>query len=79
MRNEYAVLVRGFTSQEQADAFIKWHDGQGEQDVKLWFEECGSSAHIDTYSTFPIKTTTILDEHHNEVHVSYLYLRVEDL
>ena len=78
MKNEHAVLVKGFKTQEQAEAFIKWYAGSGEQDSEIWFEECGFLAYTDDDLTFPIKTTTILDENHVEIDVSHLQLGVTD-
>jgi hypothetical protein len=79
MNNEYAVLVKGFKTQEQADTFIKWYEGQGEQDAQIWFEENDFSAYTDLELTYPISYDTILDGNHNEVEVSKLHLNVKEL
>lgn len=34
----FSVKIEGFKTQAQAEAFIKWYEGQGEQDACVWFE-----------------------------------------
>ena len=34
----FKVVVTGFKTQAEADAFIGWYEGQGEQDACIWFE-----------------------------------------
>jgi len=74
MSKEYAVLVKGFTTQEQADAFIKWFEGQGEQDADMWFEECGFKVRTDLELTYPISKRNL-----DESIVSELYVNVEEV
>lgn len=33
----FKVVVTGFKTQAEADAFIGWYEGQGEQDSMEWF------------------------------------------
>jgi hypothetical protein len=33
------VSVSGFSNKEQAQVFVDWYEGQGEQDAGYWFEE----------------------------------------
>ena len=33
------VTVSGFSNKEQAQVFVDWYEGQGEQDVGYWFDE----------------------------------------
>ena len=58
----FKVEVTGFQTKEQAEAFINWYDGQGEQDASIWFKcrkEEGeidiSRMNTDCRKTFPIK------------------------
>lgn len=33
------VTFTGFTSRKQAETFVEWYSGQGEQDADPWFYE----------------------------------------
>jgi ABC-type Fe3+ transport system substrate-binding protein len=33
------VSVSGFSNKEQAQVFVDWYYGQGEQDAGYWFDE----------------------------------------
>jgi hypothetical protein len=33
------VLVTGFDTTEEAEEFVSWFSGQGEQDALIWFQE----------------------------------------
>lgn len=69
--SDFNVLVSGFKSRAEADEFIKWFSGQGEQDLAYWFEEAASknpdirpALIVDIGKTFPIQsfgTTRILE------------------
>ena len=58
----YSVKVVGFKTQEEAKQFIKWYEGQGEQDISIWLE-CRKSEDLidiryldtDCSKTYPIK------------------------
>ena len=78
MDNQYAVLIKGFKSEEQANDFIKWFEGQGEQDADMWFEECGFRVRTNLEATYPISHDTILDGSHREVEVSELHIDVKE-
>ncbi len=43
----YAVQITGFKTQAQAEEFIKWYEGQGEQDSAVWFDVAYSRNKID--------------------------------
>lgn len=32
------VIIKGFKSSEEAQMFIEWYEGQGEQDIQYWRE-----------------------------------------
>lgn len=32
----YEVVIRGFNTQAEAEAFSSWYEGQGEQDISMW-------------------------------------------
>jgi hypothetical protein len=50
------VIIKGFKDQKQAEAFIEWFEGQGEQDCSFWFEEAGvESPSVNCKKTYPIK------------------------
>lgn len=34
----YQVNVTGFKTKQQAEQFVEWYEGQGEQDAAIWFE-----------------------------------------
>lgn len=34
----FNLLIKGFNTKEEALAFAKWYEGQGEQDAATWFE-----------------------------------------
>jgi len=35
----FDLIIKGFRSKSQVMEFIKWYEGQGEQDASIWFEE----------------------------------------
>ena len=35
----FNVLIKGFETKKQAETFISWYSGQGEQCSDIWFEE----------------------------------------
>ncbi len=55
-------MIEGFKTQAQAEAFIKWYEGQGEQDAVIWFE-CRmqegqidvDSMNVDCKKTYPLQ------------------------
>ena len=38
MNEEYKVVIKGFSSLAEAEEFVQWYSGQGEQDSAIWFE-----------------------------------------
>jgi hypothetical protein len=34
----FTLMITGFRTQAEVDAFISWYEGQGEQDAAVWFE-----------------------------------------
>lgn len=53
-KETWSVLVTGFPTKEDAEAWRGWYDGQGEQDADIWLEDrkndgdCGiKSAYVD--------------------------------
>ncbi|MCP5006634.1 MAG: hypothetical protein GY941_22235 [Planctomycetes bacterium] len=34
-----SVIIDGFESTKDAEEFVKWYSGQGEQDADIWMEE----------------------------------------
>lgn len=57
----YNVIVSGFKTKEQAEEFIHWYEGQGEQTSAIWFEERKLEGKLDACfmtvdlaKTFPI-------------------------
>lgn len=58
----YQVVFRGFDTKQQAEAFAKWYERQGEQDACPWFEEMCAQGTLDVDSmlvnmqeTFPLE------------------------
>ena len=35
----FDLIIKGFKSKTQIKEFIKWYEGQGEQDASLWLED----------------------------------------
>jgi hypothetical protein len=57
----FKLMISGFKTQAQAEAFVKWYEGQGEQDAAIWFECRFDEGEIDTAfmpvdcaSTYPL-------------------------
>lgn len=46
----FEVNIKGFKTQAQADAFVSWYSGAGEQDADLWFEIRQEEGEIDVDS-----------------------------
>ena len=34
----FTLMITGFRTQKEVDAFVDWYEGQGEQDADIWFE-----------------------------------------
>jgi hypothetical protein len=34
-----SVIIHGFHTEEDAQTFISWFEGEGEQDQSIWFED----------------------------------------
>jgi len=57
----FSVNITGFESKEEAQAFIDWYSGQGEQDSEFWFEcrqdegEIKHSKMLVDSKTYPLK------------------------
>ena len=34
----YEVKISGFKTKAQAEEFVKWYEGSGEQQAEMWFE-----------------------------------------
>lgn len=43
----FEVRVTGFNTKVEAEAFIDWYEGQGEQDSSIWFEERHQEGEIE--------------------------------
>lgn len=43
----FKLEISGFKSEAEVEAFIKWYEGQGEQDASIWFEEAKMRNLID--------------------------------
>ena len=48
----YEIIVKGFKTKEQAEGFIDWYEGSGEQHVEGWVDV---SMNTDMSETFPLK------------------------
>ena len=42
----FDLIIKGFKSKSQVMEFIKWYEGQGEQDASVWFEEARAEGRI---------------------------------
>lgn len=58
----YSLKIDGFKTKAQAEAFVKWYEGQGEQDANIWFECRKAEGKIDVdfmpvncSKTYPLK------------------------
>lgn len=62
--NMYSIKIDGFKTKEQAEAFVQWYEGQGEQDASIWFE-CKKNENeidvdfmpVDCKKTYPLTWT----------------------
>jgi hypothetical protein len=52
----YEVKIKGFKTKKQAQEFINWYSGQGEQDASVWFEARKAEGKLDV-SFMPIDYT----------------------
>jgi hypothetical protein len=41
------LIITGFNTQAEVDAFTGWYEGAGEQDASMWFEERKHDGDID--------------------------------
>ena len=39
MNESYQITVHGFKTKQQAEQFLRWYEGQGEQDASIQFEQ----------------------------------------
>jgi len=46
----YKVNIEGFKTKAQAEAFVSWYEGQGEQDIDIWLECRKDEGEIDVDS-----------------------------
>lgn len=59
---EFQVVLHGFKTKEQAQEFIDWYEGAGEQDAYYWLSEhVGFSANVNVDKNY--------DEKGNQIHV----------
>lgn len=35
----YELVIKGFKNKDEAETFLSWYSGQGEQDAAYWYEE----------------------------------------
>jgi hypothetical protein len=57
-----SLKIEGFETREQAEAFVSWYTGQGEQDAIFWFDARVNEGNldvnfmpVDSKQTFPLK------------------------
>ena len=43
----FNLEIKGFESKNEVEEFIKWYEGQGEQDASIYFEESKMIGRID--------------------------------
>jgi len=46
----YNLIIRGFNTKAEVEAFSDWYGGQGEQDAYIWFECRKDEGEIDVKS-----------------------------
>lgn len=64
----YTLKIDGFKTKEQAEAFLNWYEGQGEQDANIWFECRKSEGGIDVdFMPVDIRKTYPLTWTNNEL------------
>lgn len=67
----FEIVITGFKTKKQAEAFIHWYEGQGEQDSSVWFEDEKirgninvTTMNVDCSKTYPLiwndNTTTMV-------------------
>lgn len=62
----YEVVIKGFRSLAECQAFYEWYEGQGEQDACNWFEGAEyaqrvglESATVDLYAPVVMEGTSL--------------------
>lgn len=58
MGKDISVVFKGFKTPEQAQAFVDWYEGQGEQDACVWFE-CRDN--LDGVTMMPVASQATSD------------------
>lgn len=53
----YKINVTGFKTKAQAEEFISWYEGQGEQDAAIWFE-CRKDEGVLDVDFMPVESIT---------------------
>jgi len=53
---KFRVVLDGFDTKEQAQAFINWYGGSGEQDSECWLQEHSDLSCANINYLAPIKT-----------------------
>lgn len=66
MKDDFKVIITGFSSLAEAEEFVSWYAGQGEQDSTIWFEcrkDEGLIEHSSMYhKSSSTKNTTVIME-----------------
>ena len=47
----YKIEITGFKTQTQAEAFVRWYEGEGEQNIGEWVD---TSMNVDIEKTYPL-------------------------
>lgn len=55
----FSIKISGFKNKAQAETFVHWYEGQGEQDITVWLE-CRDDIDVKYINTklsetFPLK------------------------
>jgi len=67
MSKDYQITIHGFKTKQQAEQFIHWYEGQGEQDASIWFEcrQVEGELDVDFMPTDLVKTFPLVWEEEN--------------
>lgn len=59
----FSLTLTGFKTKAQAEAFLSWYEGQGEQDACIWFDELKHKGKIDVdFMPVDVKTKAVWKE-----------------
>lgn len=65
----YKLVIDGFQTKEQAEEFLSWYCGQGEQDATVWFEVAKDNGTINVDTMHVDVTNPLNNKWSNDNHL----------